>query len=244
MTNLSFQKSDAYALTEDMKVILNRRRAIVPWPLSVDDMMDVQYLPRLAVVIRELRDNHPSVLYWDTTALLRVEAEPQSLHVNLHVETLIPLATSQVAKTPPGTPHIGKRLIYCADTEATERLRQWAWAAQIIELENRWAMSIISKLVENCTTHQQVHRYMPELYTLLDSYYQSLSKARHIRLRMVEVIKELRATGSVRATKLTLEGISLTDRHNLKMLLAQTLLLKSQQGLGEGTVFDKTWIAV
>jgi hypothetical protein len=115
-------------------------------------------------------------------------------------------------------------------------------------------MHIIKRLTENTTTHQQVHRYMPEIYTLLGHHYENSPFTPDVRRvvsvpsvpeqRMTEVIRELRATGSTRATKMILEGISLTDRNNLKMLLAQTLLLRPQVGLGVGTVFEHTWISV
>lgn len=245
MANLSFLVSDKLSMETYLTDALARRKQLCPFPLTLDDMIDVQHSPHVAREIRRLREGSPKAIHWGATALLMVpdpDHPENALKVSLRTFNPLPLACSH---TGPAELYTGERaeIVRCWEHgPQTALLREWAWKALQIELENRWALGILKKVVAKATTHQQVHRYVPETYNLLADQEVSTRANRWGSTRFRELLEELKEVGSSRAQKIILEGVSVKDRSNLKSLIVHTLLLPVHNGLEKGVEFDQTWV--
>lgn len=246
MTTMSYLLDDKNKLTTTATLAFNRRKQLCPFELSQDDLIDVMHSPMVAQRVRELISMRPKALHWDQQAVLLLptgDARLATIRVNLNSRSSFPLPVD----------HRGPAELYGANGPAANvdcwtgpmlvRMLDWAWKAVQVELENRWAMRIVHKLVQATTTHQQVHRYMPELYSLLSHQQENTLPANAWGgRRIVDVQKALNEIGSKRATKVELHNVSVKDRANLKSLVAQALLMPVHDGLKPGSEFDNTWV--
>ncbi|RPJ20083.1 MAG: hypothetical protein EHM35_19925 [Planctomycetaceae bacterium] len=243
--NLGFLLNDRTEMYETLLNAFARRRQLCPFPLEPHEILYVQHDPRVAKTLEALIADNARILNWATAATLMVEDDNGHWHkIDLKAATDLPLATSfRVPHLVPTPKTPTTDIVYCWNGPETAKLREWAWKATQVELENRWGLRIIDSLLKKATTHQQVHRYIPELYTLLQNQENHVKQSvPHQGLRFSELYKHLNEAGSDRARKIELPKVSIKDRSNLKALIVHTLLLQPHHGTMDGSEFDRTWI--
>ena len=245
MTTMGYLLDDQNSLTATATGAFNRRKQLCPFELSLDELIDVMHTPSIAARIRDLMISRPKALHWEKQCRLILPTNDPKLEfikVNLNTKNTMPMAVDHRG------PAENYALVPATDIDcwhgpATVKLLDWAWKAVQVELENRWALRIIKKLINKATTHQQIHRYMPELYNLLAQQQDhDIPKAQWGRRRIVEVHEALKEIGSRRATKIELPDVTVKDRASLKALVVQCLLLPIHDGLADKTEFDDTWV--
>jgi len=244
-TNMSYLLNDGTMMKDLALAGFNRRRQLVPFPLEPDDIIDVTHPPSLARLVRRLRDEQPKTLHWNSAAVLQMKMPENPtivLDIQLHSRESLPLPVEAHAHPSVYVEHKAPEVL-CVEGATTARLREWAWKAMQIELETRWSMRIVTRLLTGTTTHQQVHRYMPEFYQLIANQQEETVPSTHWGgRRIVEVHAALKELGSSRAKRIDLLGVTTRDRANLKAIVAQCLLLNHHGGLKRGSNFDATWV--
>jgi hypothetical protein len=191
-------------------------------------MIDVQFPPEVALAIRELMPMASVSFNWGRRADIPVFLGGRRITINFRTteSTLLGIVND---------------LVLTSNTIEAERITAWAVAAKNSQDKIDHALDLIKQVVAAATTHQQVHRYMPELYLLIANE-ASVNKGTWASKRYLAVTEELKQVGSNRAVRLQLEEITLEERRDLKTLITHTLMFPPADGLGEGSPFHHTWI--